>query len=452
MSENGSRPSDQFEPLILAARERLKGNWARLQELETGTGQWREEINAAEQAGYDTHDLTDGFTRFIVGIENKANPGPITLPPKPPPETRAEILDHLISQFQQSIDGYRAERAKLTGDIERGSWLAVDLATLGEDDNVVPTMLRRTDGVGLIYPGKLHWFQGETESAKSWASLWTIAEILNDGENAIMFDFEDDGKSIRERLASMGISRDVLYDQARFRYVRPAESMNRSDFGSHYTGEIKWALSLFDGVNMGMSLDDLEQNSNKDIAQWVQRTVRVAQGAGSAAVCVDHLRREGDDRFGSPVGGLHKKNIADVSITFRKEKALRRAEFDPSEGVYSLTLVKDKAGRVSQYERRDDKRIADMHITSWPDGGITAKLNPPDMGEWVPNQEVLVAMLRHVETYPGVGFDELRSSGGNSSENSKAIKWAIERDMIRVEKGRKHSHHLTENGAESLKR
>lgn len=52
------------------------------------------------------------------------------------------------------------------------SWRFEDLHEVldGKVKRTEATMLRRSDGAPLIYPGRTHAFVGESESMKSWAS------------------------------------------------------------------------------------------------------------------------------------------------------------------------------------------------------------------------------------------------------------------------------------------
>ena len=47
------------------------------------------------------------------------------------------------------------------------------------------TLLRRTDGAGLLYLGKVHSFYGESESGKSWLAQIACAEVLKSYEKVV---------------------------------------------------------------------------------------------------------------------------------------------------------------------------------------------------------------------------------------------------------------------------
>ena len=114
-------------------------------------------------------------------------------------------------------------------DLTPSTWLAVDLGPTPSPDatSTRPTMFTRTDGTGLLYPGRVHWFQGESESLKSWAAQAATVEVLAAGGNVLYIDYEDDDRGIVARLLALGVDKDVLADPARFRYLRPDEPLAR---------------------------------------------------------------------------------------------------------------------------------------------------------------------------------------------------------------------------------
>src|SRR5690348_7716898 len=82
------------------------------------------------------------------------------------------------------------------------TWAPVDLGPVfaGEHAEAAPSMLGRTDGHCLIYPGRLHAIQGEPESLKGWLAVEACAELIAVGQTALYVDFEDTAASIVGRL------------------------------------------------------------------------------------------------------------------------------------------------------------------------------------------------------------------------------------------------------------
>ena len=87
------------------------------------------------------------------------------------------------------------------------SWAPVDLGPFldGTVRPVVPSLLPRTDGVALLYPGLTHSLHGESESGKSWVAQAEAARILTDGGRVLFVDFESDAGALVERLRLLGV-------------------------------------------------------------------------------------------------------------------------------------------------------------------------------------------------------------------------------------------------------
>src|SRR5829696_2458463 len=128
--------------------------------------------------------------------------------PEPPPHP---------ADVAARANGPAAERAPT-------SWAPVDLAAaLAGEDVEPPVLWERTDGVRLIYAGRVHWFQGESESCKSWAAQRITADELGAGRDVLYIDFEDDDRGIVARLRALGAT-DA--DIARhLTYLRPDEPL-----------------------------------------------------------------------------------------------------------------------------------------------------------------------------------------------------------------------------------
>ena len=107
-------------------------------------------------------------------------------------------------------------------DQARTSWVPVDLGPIvsnGDSLEPGPTMLARSDGEQLLYPGKIHWFAGDPESAKGWLALGACAERIQTGEHVIYVDFEDEANTVVSRLLALGLEGEAI--AAQFHYIRP---------------------------------------------------------------------------------------------------------------------------------------------------------------------------------------------------------------------------------------
>src|SRR5579862_3277053 len=78
------------------------------------------------------------------------------------------------------------------------TWQPVPVADLltGSRPPIATSLLARSDGLNLLYSGRLHSFVGETESLKTWGALAAVTQELQAGNHVIFIDFEDSAETI----------------------------------------------------------------------------------------------------------------------------------------------------------------------------------------------------------------------------------------------------------------
>src|SRR5438105_3740123 len=101
------------------------------------------------------------------------------------------------------------------------SWSPVDLEHVldGEQPDRSPSMLLRTDGLALAYPGMLHSFAGKPESLKSATAQAWAAEQIQAGGTVLYLDFETSPWEVCDRLLALGLDQAQVYEF--LRYVAP---------------------------------------------------------------------------------------------------------------------------------------------------------------------------------------------------------------------------------------
>ena len=105
------------------------------------------------------------------------------------------------------------------------TWGRVNLSDIlsGDFEPLEPTLLERTDGVCLWYPGLTHSLSGEPESGKSLIMQAECARLVNEGVGVLYLDFEADEKSVVERLLMLGAKPEAVKEHFDYRHpeVRP---------------------------------------------------------------------------------------------------------------------------------------------------------------------------------------------------------------------------------------
>jgi AAA domain len=347
---------------------------------------------------------------------------------------------------------------------EPTTWLPVDLTdALAGIDTPAPQLWTRTDGVPLLYRGRVHWFHGETESCKSWAAQQAAAQVLDADGRVLYIDFEDDAPAVVARLLAMSVAADSI--AKRFAYLHPDEPLMDQrgrttggglDFLRVINGDLAgpWDLAVVDGVTEAMTIEGLALIDNADVATWLRRVPkRLALDDNIAVVCIDHVSKGRDERGRYAIGGQHKlAGLSGAAYTFTGLRPFARARGAESvTGTVSVDVAKDRPGHVRG--RAVGNRIAILSLTSYPDGGVSAALTPPS-DEPPPDLALAVAILAHLRLYDGSSMRQIEDGvEGRATSIRSCLKWlaADERAWIRTEqRGRSHLHWLTDAGREQV--
>jgi hypothetical protein len=288
------------------------------------------------------------------------------------------------------------------------SWQPVDLGPVvagleaGEVVGPVPTLLKRTDGVALLYPGVITALQGEPEACKGWIMLLAAAQVLREGA-VLYLDFEDTPASIVERLLALGVKAGAVVE--RFAYVRPSEPFAARELQTLLEAR-PYALAVIDGVGEAYTLLGLDPTSNSDAAKFLMALPRPIADSGAAVVEIDHVSKAKDANHRYPIGAQHK--LAGVTAAFSVEAIERPSRSAP--GKAKVRVQKDRPGHVRS--RVVGKVVAVAHVVP-KDGGkrVTVTLEPPEAGGGDEDFRPTCLMARvssFLEREPGSGTKAIR--------------------------------------------
>lgn len=265
------------------------------------------------------------------------------------------------------------------------SWEEIDLAAIlaGEDLDPRPTLLARTDGVPLLYPGRVHSISGEPESGKTWFALAGTAEALCDDQHALILDFEDSPAGIVGRLRALRVpDRQIL---AGLHYVRPMDHLD--DDGRVALDRIlrhEPVIAIVDGITEALGVFGLDLSSNTDVTTFAASLTRPLARSGAAVLLVDHLAksRENSNRFAigaqAKLAGLDGAAYTlDVDAPFGHGRT----------GRSHINVAKDRPGHVREHADHSGRRIGTLEMTSNGDGSVTLSIIAPgtvNPTEWQP--------------------------------------------------------------------
>lgn len=265
------------------------------------------------------------------------------------------------------------------------SWRPVDLSEVLDGTYVPPeaTLLRRTDGYGLFYPGRVHWVQGEPESGKSWVAQLATAQVLTAGGRGLYLDYEQDAATIVARLRLLGVADQQI--RVGLTYLQPEVSPYGSqEVFDEFTALCRegFELAIVDGVTDALGIDGKSLVDNDEVASWMRRVPRViARSTGAAVVCVDHVVKDKEGRGRYALGAQAKlAGVDGASYIVEPDEPLAPG----ARGVLVLRLLKDRYGTVRSacppWRKADRSQEAARVVFdgTGTDGRIRASVNPPE--------------------------------------------------------------------------
>jgi hypothetical protein len=253
------------------------------------------------------------------------------------------------------------------------TWGLVDVGAIarGEVVELPPVMLEREDGACLIYAGKVHAINSESEAGKTWLALFACAQQMYAGAHVFYVDFEDSASGVVGRLLSMEVPPDLI--ATLFHYVRPDEPLQgaaRLEFFAALD-EHKPVLAVLDGVTEAMVMHGLSIKDNDDTARFMELMTRPIARTGSAVVALDHVTKEREGRRYA-IGAQHKLAGVDGAVyAMDADKPFGRG----MSGRSRLSVSKDRPGHVRP--NAHGKTVALVEFIAGAEGAMEVRLLKP---------------------------------------------------------------------------
>lgn len=312
------------------------------------------------------------------------------------------------------------------------SWLPVALDDYldGTHDPPLPELLRRSDGVGMLYPGRVHWCHGESESGKSWVAQIATVEVLAGGGRVVYLDFESTPDEVLARLLLLGADPEVLRE--RFHYTAPQVSSDKDVKGFAALLGGCYGLVVIDGVTESLGLYGTSSNDSDEVTAWGRKLPRrIARKTGAAVVCIDHVTKSEEGRGRYPIGSQAKVSLLDGCAYVVEPKDLA-----PGKAGWLIVRVgKDRAGQVRKHSgpfRASDRtqETARIRIDSTDPQRIKYEVRPfvehvdPETGRATFRPTLLMERAsRYIEVNPEQSKTDISD---RVSGNAKALRTAID--------------------------
>jgi len=240
---------------------------------------------------------------------------------------------------------------------DESSWKPIQLKDYYDGLFAAPiaTILKRSDGHGLIYTGRVHSIYGESESGKSWVAQIATAECLKADKKVIYIDFESDAIDIVNRLKALGVSRANLLQY--FTYIRPDGPRDADDpYWQAILESGSAELIIIDGVTESLTMWGGETKDNDAITRWMRIFPRtVATASGAAVVLIDHITKNAETRGRFAIGGQAKLATIDgAAYLVEPLEALAPGRT----GTLTMRVTKDRPGfirKIAGMWRKSDR-------------------------------------------------------------------------------------------------
>ncbi|QYF88548.1 AAA family ATPase [Arthrobacter sp. PAMC25284] len=274
----------------------------------------------------------------------------------------------------------------------RPSWTAEPLGDIlnGTRKPTIPKFMRRSDGIHLLYPGKVHSFHGESESAKSLIAQAESLRTINAGGTVLYLDFESDAVSVVGRFLSMGVDPRTLLKK--LRYVRPevdpdtVGEAEKEAFSRHLSRP--YDLIVIDGVTAAFDVYGLNSMDNGDTMKWGRKLpLKLASETGAAVLLIDHVTKSSDGRGRFAIGAQMKMSfLTGAAFTVKMSHPLGVGVI----GKVDIRIGKDREGLVRSHStdfRSSDQTaaIAVAVFDSTEPGRLHYRLECPSGGSEIVN-------------------------------------------------------------------
>jgi hypothetical protein len=280
-------------------------------------------------------------------------------------------------------------------------WERVDLGPVlsGQCVPITPTIWGRKDGAYLLYPGRCHSFASEPEGLKSWAAQTACRDELLAGRVVQYLDFEDTAEGLVDRLKALGVPAEVIAASFWYHRVDQPLGYDAADVLDAALASAGASLIVVDGVTEAMTLLGLNPYDNADVAKFWRVLPRRLSATGAAVILIDHVTKDREQRGRWAIGAQHKLAAIDgAAFVFEVLKPFGRGE---QHGIARISLAKDRPGHLRQHAFGGV--IAELHLQSWPDGGVDADILRPGVTDGNFRPTVLMERVsRYIEEHPGI--------------------------------------------------
>ena len=313
-----------------------------------------------------------------------------------------------------------------------GKWpmaTADDIAAViaGDWHPPMPTVLTRSDGMGLLYPGRVHSLAGEPGSGKTWIGLLAVAQVIEAGGIAVFIDYEDRLDTQIRRLVAMGVDPARLTPD-HFRYLTPTFAVKGGGLPINVLEATAGAhVAIIDSMGEALAHNLANQNDDGEVAHWMATTARRLADGGAAVLILDHVTKDKEGRGRWAIGSQRK--LAAIDGASFMVKVITAASKD-REGKLIISVSKDRGGNFQH-----GTNAAEVLITPTDTGTDVVMTPPADTGDKFRPTTLMELVSRYLEDrFDPVNRETVKQSvKGNAAWKLNAINALINEGFVRDE-------------------
>lgn len=213
------------------------------------------------------------------------------------------------------------------------------------------SVLRDSEGRGLLYREQVNLLSGEAGTGKTWLALEAARQEAITGGSVLWIDLENSARTFAHRLKNLGLPR-ASFD--RIEYLDPEGTFDLDSFEDYL--ERQWSLVVIDSMTaaLGLFTNDGDSNSGDSIQRLYTKRLRPLTKTGAAVLLIDHKAKAATKTQSRHPIGSERKLSALQGAAYTVE-ALQV----PAPGAFGqllLTLDKDNSGGVRERLAADRER------------------------------------------------------------------------------------------------
>lgn len=294
-----------------------------------------------------------------------------------------------------------------------------------------PELMIRTDGMGMMYRGRVHSLAGEPGGGKTWLALYAVKQVLDGGGRCVFLDFEDRIDTAVRRLVQLGCGGHAILDG--LTYTNPTLAIKGGGLPINIVDASVGAdLVVIDSMGEALAHSDLNQNDDGEVRDWMANTARRLANAGACVLILDHVSKDADNRGRWAIGSQRKlaaiDGIAYVASTITAA----------SHSQAGHVIVKCSKDRLGNFQHGTN--VADIHIN--PIGSdVEIVINPPKETTTESGEHLLTGYMEKVSRFLETDDDGWSkaaihgSVGGKKDHINTAIRQLQDGGYIDVVKG-----------------